>query len=429
LGPHGTAAPSRDRISDPRVGIVALVNNSPEEPDGGDPGAGEGGGSGPSEPDAPLRGWIDPDDRLWRHPSEIGAPAPSGSSVLSAPPAHPYRSAVMILVGVVAVMAAIAAVLVLLSPSSQRPLANSSASQSTPAGASLTTLAGTQNTVPTAAEAAGRSMVALRATTSHGTVTVVGVAVAEGGLVATTADGLRGLQRLMMIGPNGTLEAASLVGTDTGSDVALVDVPEDLPVAPFADDGSLSGGATDWTLSFVPAGGATLALHCTPGAVTAVGSAIGSGPAGGMPVITSSTGSPSPASGEPLLNAAGSVIGLLYQPSGAAAAATFLPSGLVLGVANDLRSDDHVVHGWLGVTGADAPNAGGARISAVQAGSPAAGHLSVGQVIVAVNSVPVRTMAELRARLYVLPPGSSVGLSVQQPSGTSTVDVTLSSSS
>ena len=41
------------------------------------------------------------------------------------------------------------------------------------------------------------------------------------------------------------------------------------------------------------------------------------------------------------------------------------------------------------------------------------------------NSVPVRTMAELRARLYVLTPHSPVALSVIDGTATKVVDVTL----
>ena len=65
----------------------------------------------------------------------------------------------------------------------------------------------------------------------------------------------------------------------------------------------------------------------------------------------------------------------------------------------------------------------------MQSGGPASGRLQVGQLIVAVDSTPVRTMAELRARLYVLPPGRAITLSVQQPAGTKVVDVTLGTSS
>jgi S1-C subfamily serine protease len=201
-------------------------------------------------------------------------------------------------------------------------------------------------------------------------------------------------------------------------------------VAPFAGDTGLDGGSPDLMLSFVPAGGTSLALHCTPGSVTTVGTAIADGPAGGMPAITSSPATASLDAGDPLLNSSGAVVGILYDPDpGTSSPDAFLPSDLVVGVADDLRSSNRVVHGWLGVSGTDAPNGSGARVESVEATGPAAGRLQAGQVIVAVNALPVRTMAELRARLYVLAPGASIALSVQQASGTKIVDVTLSGSS
>jgi S1-C subfamily serine protease len=405
------------------------VSDAPEEPEDGAPGPAEGQGSGPDEPDAPLRGWIDPDDRLWRHPSEVAGPGPGpgAPSVSTPPPQHNYRSAVMVLVGVGAVMAAVAWVIVLLSPASDHPL--ESATHDTSASGSLTTLAGVQNALPPAAVAAGHSMVELQATTSHGTVTLVGVAVAEGGLVATTADLLVGLRHLDVVGPGGALQPASVVAMDKTSDVALVNVPEDLPVAPFAGDTGLSSGDADLALTFVSAGGHAIALHCTQGAVTAVGASIADGPAATMPSISSSPATPAVIAGEPLLDAQGSVLGILYDPDPGTAPATFLPSDLVVGVANDLRSQNRVVHGWLGVQGTDAPGGTGAKVAQVQTGGPAAGRLQVGQLITAVNDTPVRTMAEVRALLYVLPPGAPVTLSVGLPAGTKVVDVTLGTSS
>ena len=354
--------------------------------------------------------------------------------LLNPPPSHPYRGAVMVLVGVGAVMAAAAFLVVLLSPASQPPLTGPTTE--TLAAVPLTTLAGPGNAVPAAAQAAGHSIVELRATTAHGTVTMIGVAVAEGGIVATTADLLTGAQHLFMVGPDGKLQPASVVAWDTGSDVALVDVPEDLPVATFSDDAGLSGGTPDLTLSFVSAGGTSLALHCTAGAVTGVGRAIADGPAGGMPSITSTPAVTAAGPGDPLLDASGAVVGILYEPgpgsASSSAALTFLPSDLVVGVADDLRSNDRVVHGWLGVSGTDAPGGTGAKVVQVQPAGPAArARVAVGQVVVAVNGLAVRTMAELRARLYVLTPGTIVDLSLQSPGtpGTKVVDVTLGSSS
>ncbi len=75
---------------------------------------------------------------------------------------------------------------------------------------------------------------------------LVGVAVAEGGLVATTADPLGGMQRIDMIGAGGKLQAASVVATDKTSDVALVSVPQDLPVATSPTTAGSTAGPPTW---------------------------------------------------------------------------------------------------------------------------------------------------------------------------------------
>ncbi len=414
----------------------------PDEPEDGRPGP-EGGGN-LEDPDTPLHGWIDPADRIWRHPSELGGGAGAVPMVLNPPHHHPYRNTAMTLVGVAAAMAAVAWIAVLLSPASDRPENLSSAKLAV--NGSITTLAGVENAVPPAAAAAGRAMVELRVRTAAGQVSIMGIAVAEGGLVATVADPLSGARSITALGPDGTSLTASIVATDPASDVALVDVSEDLPVAPFADDTNLTGGSSAMVLSLVPAGGPRLALHCTPGSVTAVGTAIADGPARGMPAITSSSGvvttasasstttapatPPAAVAGQPLLDAQGAVVGMLYDPGGTTSPATFLPSNLVVGVANDLRSNSRVESGWLGISGSDAAFGAGALVDAVDPGGPAAdAHILAGQVIVGVNGLPVRTMAELRARLYVLTPGNPIELSVDQPAGTRVVDVVLGKSS
>ena len=53
----------------------------------------------------------------------------------------------------------------------------------------------------------------------------------------------------------------------------------------------------------------------------------------------------------------------------------------------------------------------------------------MGQLITAINATPVRSMAEVRALLYLLPPGTSVTVAVQQPGGSKDVDITLGTSS
>jgi S1-C subfamily serine protease len=167
--------------------------------------------------------------------------------------------------------------------------------------------------------------------------------------------------------------------------------------------------------------------------VTAVAVGSAACPDNGMAAITSSPGLSTETAGEPLLNEAGAVVGILCQaPTSNASAPVFLPTQLVVGVADDLRSGSRVDPGVLGVQGNDVPSGAGAKLMAVPAGTPAWGHLQAGEVITAVNSLPVRTFAELRARLYVLDPGTPVTLTVAGvpgTSGTKAVGVTLGGSS
>jgi S1-C subfamily serine protease len=338
----------------------------------------------------------------------------------------------MVFIAAAAVAAVGAFLVVLLSPASQTPLRGSA--PTTSGGATLTTLTSRGNGVPAAAQTAAKSMVELQASTTHGTVTLIGVAVAEGGMVVTTANLLGGLQRIDMVGPGGKLERASVVGSDAASNIALVNVPADVPVAPFSDDGALGGGAPDTALGYAPPGGSNSALQATPGTLTAVATESTSAacPDSGMAAITSSPGLTSQTAGEPLLNANGAVIGILCQPAPGSPAVTFLPTQLVVGVADDLRSGSRVVPGVLGVQGSDVPGGAGAKLMTVPSGTPAWGHLQVGEVITAVNQLPVRTFAELRARLYLLQPGTPVTLTVAGAPGTSgakSVGVTLGKSS
>jgi S1-C subfamily serine protease len=402
------------------------VTPTPEEPPEEGPDKDNSGGSA-FESDPALRGWIDPDDRLWRHPSELAmrGPKPAGTRPIIA--RHPRAT---LLVGAAATLAAVAWTIVLLSQPSNPGLPSSSNSA---AEVPVTALALQGETVPPSATAAGHSVVQLRAETNHGTVSLVGVAVAEGGLVATTADGLAGLHSIYMTNSDGRRAKASVVGIDQASDIALVSVPDDVPVAPFADDRSLADGSISMTLSVEPpvsgSGSGTasrsVSLHCEDGTVTGVDTDIASGWAKGMPAITSTATVVNQQPGDPLLNQEGAVIGILYSSG---ASSSYLPTQLVLGVADDLRSTGRVVHGWLGVRGETAADADGAVVASLMTGSPAAGLISPGDIVTAMGAVPIRSMADLRARLYVMAPQTTVGLSVQEGSSKRVVDVTLTPS-
>ena len=218
---------------------------TPEEPPTG----------GPDDDDAASGGWIDPEDRLWRHPSEVarrghrGARATLAGAAKDSPPDEAHdprrrdgrRSA------------AVAWTVILLSVRDSPPPGHPAISDAIDRRPAHHAGRKDHRRPRRVADAAGHAMVQLQAETSHGTVHLVGVAVAEGGLVATAGADLSGLRSLSMVGARRALMPATLVAVDPKSDVALVDVPDDLPVAPFTDDVSLADGNPDLTLTVASA--------------------------------------------------------------------------------------------------------------------------------------------------------------------------------
>jgi S1-C subfamily serine protease len=99
------------------------------------------------------------------------------------------------------------------------------------------------------------------------------------------------------------------------------------------------------------------------------------------------------------------------------------PLAVVRDSAGQLAATGRVVHAWLGVDGHDLDAkaaaglglTGGAEVTAVQPGSPAAGAgLQGDDVIGEVDGRAVHSMLELRAALRLRRPGDSVTLTVMR---------------
>ncbi len=137
-------------------------------------------------------------------------------------------------------------------------------------------------------------------------------------------------------------------------------------------------------------------------------------------------------SGGPLLDAQGQVIGITSQiyadssTSGNVGIGFAVPSSTVESIAGQLVSHGKVSHPYLGVYLADA--SGGARITKVTSGSPAAGAgLATGQVITAVDGQAVADANAAVARITAHQPGDSITLTVAHGGSTRQVKVTLGS--
>jgi S1-C subfamily serine protease len=310
---------------------------------------------------------------------------------------------------------------------------------SAPAGivatSSLTTLAtalGAPRPVPVVTQRTARSMVALQVTTGTGIKLGCAVAVAKGGFLVTTAD-LEGMTGITATLSDGHSEQARVVATDQDSDMALLRVPTNLPVARFRDDEQVAPG--HWVMVMagaLPAGTADPHATWTAASVDAIGLALGAGPAAGLGAIGVTNPTSAPVAGAALVDRSGAVLGLFDGSAGLLANGDmpFLPAELITGVAGDLAHHGQVLHGWLDFTGTDGGGAllGGAVVVGVQPGGAAANVLRPGDVIEQLDGQPVRTMAELRARLYVMPPGTTVQLKVDRDGAVIMVAAHLSSS-
>jgi S1-C subfamily serine protease len=118
----------------------------------------------------------------------------------------------------------------------------------------------------------------------------------------------------------------------------------------------------------------------------------------------------------------------------------FLPADLVVGVATQLIATGSVQHGWLGVDASDLSTptspagattastaaTGGALVDTVQPdGAAARAGIQVGDSIVDIDGRSVRSLADLRTRLYAEPPGAAVTVTYDRNGATDTVGVEL----
>jgi putative serine protease PepD len=429
------------------------------EPDGARDDDRATGGPLDGNEDAASHGWIPPEHREWRHPSEVptaaggtGGTGPGARMVSAHAPGGPGRRRwhlATIGVGVGAAAAVLAGVLLLVNAGS----GNGPSEPSTADSASVASaVSGCCKLVPTAAEPTERSMVALEVSTNDGVAEDCGVAVAPGGLVVTTADAVDGARTVTAVVAGGTRVGAAVLAVDRGSDVAVVRVNADVPVARFADDATVSAGHAAMVIALAarPGNDAPDAPIWADGSVQSVATAIQGGDASGLAALTTGATAVPAMPGSALLEPTGQVIGILDstgRPAAGDGEEAFLPSELVVGVADALARHGYVQHGWLDVTGRDASAAStaataagsatstaaattsdGAEVVAVKAAGPSAHALEPGDVIVALDGAPVRSMAELRSRLYVLGPGTTVHLGVERDETALDVDVTLAPS-
>ncbi len=275
---------------------------------------------------------------------------------------------------------------------------------------------------------------------------------AEGGrgLILTNNHVVDGARAVSVRFSTGETRQAQVLGTDSGNDLALlqVDLPAGVPAARLADSDAVQPGETAIAI------GSPFGLDgtVTQGIVSAVDREWS--PGGGRlrrDLIQTDAPINPGNSGGPLLNAAGEVIGIntmIESPvRGSVGVGFAVPINTAKNLLPQLQAGARLEPVWLGISGQEldatiARDQGlavneGVLVTGVVPGGPAAqagvrggGGANEriprgGDVIRAVDGQPVRTMRDLADRLAGRKPGDTITLTVWRDGGERQLTVTL----
>jgi S1-C subfamily serine protease len=391
--------------------------------------------------------WLPPEDRLWRHPSEVAAhghpqgmavPSPSLSRSNSGRPARrDHRTAVT--AGVVGVAAVATAVVVAFTTLTGSPdVTSSSRGVPTAQEASFVTVPTTGGiSAPLVVRMMASlrpSLIAIDPTTGSDSSPMTGIVLPGGDLAVTAAAAVGRAKRVEIVTSSGQHRRVRVLGRDSHSGVAVVSTGGGLTPASFADGGVSAGelAIAACLCGTAVAEAAADTPAATVGEVRQVGTATTlSGGTGLVDTIEADMPLGRSPWGGVLLNGQGQVVGVLDARESMAGAKTgvFVPASLAVAVAQELATTHKVEHGWLGIKGTDAPDSGGARITAIMSGSPAASAgLHQGDVVEAVDSQPIDSLADLQASLYTSPPGTAVSVMLVRAGADMMATMTLAGS-
>ncbi len=272
-----------------------------------------------------------------------------------------------------------------------------------------------------------------------------GVVFDKKGDILTDEHVVSGASKITVTFPDQTKAPATVIGSDTGADLAVIRVQNvpasELHPLPIGDSSAVQVGDS------VIAIGSPFGLPntVTAGIVSAVGRTINAPNQFTIPNAIQTDAPINPGnSGGPLLNAAGQVIGLNDQietnntngqGEGSSSGVGFAtPSNSDARIAREIISTGQAHNAYVGVS-LDPTVTGGAAIAKgtssagsapIVPGSPAAkAGLEAGDVITAVNSTPVASVNQFVATIANYAPGNTVTLTVKRGGGTKSVKLTL----
>lgn len=386
------------------------------------------------EPSGPL---LPPEDRLWRHPSELSrAAAQETSEAIAARrrwlASTPSRAGA----GTAGIVGALLATgLVLVGTHLTGWLAPGSPRESRPSNLTADLFTTTTTTSPVALAGMApvfakvrTALVRVRAVGQSHTVVADGAFVSTNGYVVTPSAAIAGADSVSVVRSDGEELIATVTGKDSASGIAVLKVQgSGVPRLKLSDSRTTTAGGfmlISWWAS---------SLHRAFAPMTSAPSmtSLASGPAL-LWLCPTSLHLASAPEGSLIINAEGRVAGMVTSQHDGKTVAT--PGWVISHVVDQIISNGYVKHGWLGVEGKTAraaastasKSATGVEVVKVEPDSAAAkAGLRPGEVIEALDGQPVTSMGQLQALLYMMAPSAPVSIDVLDGAGEAHVSARL----
>jgi putative serine protease PepD len=371
-----------------------------------------------SDPGAPLP----PEDRLWRHPSEL-VTVPSATATTGE--GHGARRRTLVTVAVLSGLTGAAATVVSLVAIGTLGPRTVERIEPRPVASQAPTT--TVRTARAVASSVAPAVVEVAATVGSDRRRGSGVVVRADGLILTSAQLVEGAASVVVTWPSGRTGTATVEGHDDLTGLAALNVEGGgFPTATLDTTPPEPGERAITVAAWAGSGGPTL----TQGVINATGSH--ADPDGGRLIGLIETDQPVPgwADGGALIDGEGLLRGVCISVEAHVATGFAVPTDVALRVAEDLDEHGRVDRGWLGVRGSSTAPGGsapvGVAIDEVAPGSPAEGAgLQPGDVVIAVDQSRVRSLADIQAALTMTRPGQQVQVERDRDGTTTTVEVVL----
>ena len=284
------------------------------------------------------------------------------------------------------------------------------------------------------------SVVSISCTLSGGSSSGTGVVLTKNGYIVTNSHVVEGAQSIQVRFTDERVMAATVVGADAVSDLAVLYVQaKDLSPATFGDSGSLRVG--DAVVAIGDPLGVEFRGTMTDGIVSAINREVSVGNRT-MTLIQTNAAMNSGNSGGPLLNCYGQVIGIntlkigaFSDSAGVEGLAFAIPSTTVKEIVDQLMKQGYVTgRPSMGISGENVPEAyqryyglpAGVYVKAVAEGSAAEkSGLAAGDILLSIDGSRISSVNDLSNALLSRNAGDTVNLVIYRKGRQYSVTLTL----